>query len=1020
MGVFNALGYTATAVGNHDYDWGQAVLGARQEQAVFPFLSANIVTGDPAGWTPPPGISPYYIKTIGEVKIAFIGVTTQETAVLNLRHTAGLTFKDPAESIIHYYDTMKAEGADVIVVLSHLGYFDGGYGIGLPVYGDQTLARRLNSAAKPVHLILGGHGHTNLTAATVVGSTTVAAGYYNGRTLGQADVTVNTNGTVQIVWSKITVSTAAADPTISGLVNAYATDPAYLNLINQPIAWTSVPILRNYNGDSLMGAFINDAVYNDLNQDSEPGNDVDLVLNNAGNFRADLTNSVYPYQITYGSMFTVLPFGNQTVVGTMTGAQIMDLLEQSTSLFKGALQPSGLRYECYRYVDATSTPDAFAWGAYNVRIRDKADGCYKPLELTKTYRVATNEFLAPSGGDGFTAFQGMTNITYWGDMLDHVNHWIASRYTLTNPYARVLDGRISWDGVDAAVSVGKTTVPLDSLKGFTEETNAANLQADAAVSQLRNNGVTVDFYLGGASRNYAVAAGASAQNPYTLSVRDLYNLMPNDDQLVVLLMNGPQIKAILERAYRNYYYYKYVPGYGGYNYYTAGMLTTSAGCQIIYHEAYPAYSTDESHVVSLKIGGKSVNLDDASVTYRVATMRRLALGGVNFNNSGVSLWPVSKMTADTRFTLRNAVMNHIRDAELINPVIAKRLKFTCKVTFNSLGGSSVAPAYTEYDALITKPANPTKAGYTFLGWFKESGLINKWDFATNKVSGDMALYAGWIQIPVNFKVASTTYNSAQLSWSTSTGAAGYEVWRKLWSTGTFALVASPTVTTLNDSGLSTGKTYYYKVRAYRLVNAVKVYSQDSAFISAAPIPAAPTNLKAASTGYTSTKITWTAVAGANGYEVYRKLWSSGTFALVASPTTGSWNDSGLSTGKTYYYKVRAYRLVGSTKVYGKDSAVVSAVPVPSAPTGLTAVSGGSKTAKIAWSSVAGASGYEVYRKTWSSGTYALIASPVTTNLINSGLSVGKTYYYKVRAYRLVGSTKIFGPESSAVTFTPAS
>ena len=304
-------------------------------------------------------------------------------------------------------------------------------------------------------------------------------------------------------------------------------------------------------------------------------------------------------------MFTVLPFGNQTVVGTMTGKQIMRLLAQSATLSKGALQTSGLRYEFYRYVDAASTPNAFAAGAYNVRIRDKTDGCYKPLELTKTYRVATNDFLAPAG-DGFTAFQGMTNISYWGDMLDHVNSWIASKYTLVNPYTRTLDGRIAWDGVDATLPVGRTIIPLDSLKGFTEETNAANLQADAAVSYLRNNGVAVDLYLGGAARNRSVAAGASAENPYTLSVRNMYDLMPDDDQLVVLLMNGPQIKAILERAYRNYYYYKYVPGYGGYNYYTTGMLTTGAGCQIIYHEAYPAsYSSDVSHVVSLKIGGKS-------------------------------------------------------------------------------------------------------------------------------------------------------------------------------------------------------------------------------------------------------------------------------------------------------------------------------------------------------------------------------------------------------------------------------
>ncbi len=78
-----------------------------------------------------------------------MGVTTPETPTITIASaTAGLCFKDAAESIIHYYDAMKAAGADVIVVLSHLGYTDGGYGYGIPVYGDQTLAAKLNTAGQ--------------------------------------------------------------------------------------------------------------------------------------------------------------------------------------------------------------------------------------------------------------------------------------------------------------------------------------------------------------------------------------------------------------------------------------------------------------------------------------------------------------------------------------------------------------------------------------------------------------------------------------------------------------------------------------------------------------------------------------------------------------------------------------------------------------------------------------------------------------------------------------------------------
>ena len=135
----------------------------------------------------------------------------------------------------------------MIVVLSHLGYADGGYGYGIPVYGDQTLAAKLNTAGKPVNLIMGGHSHTNLAAATVVGNTTIVQAYYNGRTVGRADVTVGTDGSVGITWSRTTGFTAGAkDPAIDALVTAYATDPAYLAMVNQPVGYSAVDLRRSY------------------------------------------------------------------------------------------------------------------------------------------------------------------------------------------------------------------------------------------------------------------------------------------------------------------------------------------------------------------------------------------------------------------------------------------------------------------------------------------------------------------------------------------------------------------------------------------------------------------------------------------------------------------------------------------------------------------------------------------------------------------------------------------------------
>ena len=89
--------------------------------------------------------------------------------------------------------------------------------------------------------------------------------------------------------------------------------------------------------------------------------------------------------------------------------------------------------------------------------RQGTDGCYKPLELTKTYRVATNDFLAPAGGDGFTAFQGMTSISY-GDMLGSCQQLDCQGILGSIPIP-TLDGRIAWGRVDVTLPVGRRIIP---------------------------------------------------------------------------------------------------------------------------------------------------------------------------------------------------------------------------------------------------------------------------------------------------------------------------------------------------------------------------------------------------------------------------------------------------------------------------------------------------------------------------------------------------------------------------------
>jgi 2',3'-cyclic-nucleotide 2'-phosphodiesterase (5'-nucleotidase family) len=223
--------------------------------------------------------------------------------------------------------------------------------------------------------------------------------------------------------------------------------------------------------------------------------------------------------------------------------------------------------------------------------------------------------------------------------------------------------------------IGYTTVPIDSLNGYTEETNGANLQVDAAVFELGEHEIEVDFHLSGAmSARRIPPEGTLGTVRLPLTVGDMYTLMPYENSLVAMRMNGPQLKTVLERAYRNYYYYKYVPDYGGYSHYTTCMLDISEGNTITYNDTYPALPNG-NNVQSLMIGDQSVDFLDATTYYTVSTVNYVAAGSCNFNDEGVTLWPLDQLVADTQYYVRDSVISYIMDQGTITPTIDGRLVF---------------------------------------------------------------------------------------------------------------------------------------------------------------------------------------------------------------------------------------------------------------------------------------------------------------------------------------------------------
>ncbi len=153
------------------------------------------------------------------------------------------------------------------------------------------------------------------------------------------------------------------------------------------------------------------------------------------------------------------------------------------------------------------------------------------------------------------------------------------------------------------------------------------------------------------------------------------------------------------------------------------------------------------------------------------------------------------------------------------------------VTFNSKGGSNVATITGNYDSIIAKPANPTKKGFVFAGWYKDAGLKTAWNFATDKVKENTTLYAKWdVAKATGLKATKASTTSIKVNWTGVSGVSGYEIVRATKSDFSDQITKTTTTGTFNATGLVKGKTYYFKVRAFTLDGKVKVYGSYTTVI----------------------------------------------------------------------------------------------------------------------------------------------------------------------------------------------
>ena len=264
-----------------------------------------------------------------------------------------------------------------------------------------------------------------------------------------------------------------------------------------------------------------------------------------------------------------------------------------------------------------------------------------------------------------------------------------------------------------------------------------------------------------------------------------------------------------------------------------------------------------------------------------------------------------------------------------------------------------------------------------------------------------------ISAPSELSAAVTESGTISLKWNKSDNAEGYSIYYATKANGEFVHLDDTTETTFSKT-FTIGTNYYFKVKAYRNIDNTKTESDfsNTVKIQCGLAQTRLTGISCAGSG--KLKVTWDSVSQADGYSFYMATEKDGTYKCLLSTTQTAYTATNLTASQDYYFKVRAYKTVNGSKVFGEFSEIKSETANLKQVklTNLTSNEDGSMT--VAWDKIANAQGYSIYMSTEKDGTYKCIASTSAESYTKKPLDIGTTYYFKVRAYLTYSNAKVFG------------
>ncbi|RRJ64178.1 multifunctional 2',3'-cyclic-nucleotide 2'-phosphodiesterase/5'-nucleotidase/3'-nucleotidase [Paenibacillus oralis] len=443
----NLMGYDAMTFGNHEFDKGTGVLADFINKAQFPLVSSNIdfskdgniapLVKSPANidvsapkTTEHAGVYPYVVLEAGGHKVGVFGLITEDTAVTS-SPGKDVTFNEAVQAAEATVAAMEQDGLNIIIGLSHLGYAR-----------DQKLAAEVEG----IDLIVGGHTHTKLDAPEIVTDsvhqtpTVIVQANEWGKYLGRVDLVFDEQGQVltgpgQTSGSLVPVNGQVAEDAAAKTI----LDPlkAELEELKKQVIGTAAVVLDGErvnvrSKETNLGNLIADGMLAKAQQLKG----AQIAIMNGGGIRASIDQG----EITMGELRTVMPFGNTLYVLDVTGQQLKDGLENGISGAKLTDLPgkfpqiAGMKFKWDPAQPAGSR-------VFDVQI--KQGDTYVPLNLSSTYRLATNSFVA-NGGDGYSSFAAAIAAGAYHEDLGYPDYeiFIENIEQLGGTVSPVVEGRI--------------------------------------------------------------------------------------------------------------------------------------------------------------------------------------------------------------------------------------------------------------------------------------------------------------------------------------------------------------------------------------------------------------------------------------------------------------------------------------------------------------------------------------------------------------------------------------------------